>query len=202
MHAPRWNGQPPKETINPNTKNAHRGRENTPMRLTTPLESAMDYAEKGYKVFPLPCGKKAPRLKWKAAATNDPEQILSWWDRDPEQNIGIMGEQLFVLDVDVKKDANGDTNLAAFMEENGYTFPEDVFVLTTPSGGLHYYFRNPDMIDSAATGKPVKGCDIRAGQSGYVVGLGSYTEAGEYASLDFPGFTRRLLASQNRLLQT
>jgi hypothetical protein len=66
---------------------------------------ALDYAARGWPVFPLepggkpPCGRLVPHgLK---EATTDPEQINRWWTTEPDANIGLRTGDVFdVLDID------------------------------------------------------------------------------------------------------
>lgn len=155
-----------------------------------PLEAALGYAARGWKVFPvhylLPwggvcsCGKqdcsKKNRGKHPATprgfkdATTDRNTILSWWDRD-HYNVGIAtGAEsgIVVLDVDA---ASG-----------GYTFPGleglEAPCVQTGGGGKHYYFRHPGAPVPNSAGKLWAGIDVR-GDGGYVVAPPSNHYSGE-----------------------
>src|ERR1700722_19073193 len=68
-------------------------------------ESALDYARRGWQVFPC-----APRAKIPLTehgfhdATTDPDQINRWWRDNPAANIGIAtgDANLVVIDIDEK----------------------------------------------------------------------------------------------------
>ena len=123
-------------------------------------KSALAYASKGWRVFPVyePTGSgcacaegckkpgKHPRIKaWTTRATTDPDTITKWWERSPDANIGIAtGREsgIVVLDVDVGPGKDGMASLAELEQDIG-ELPETLTV-RTGSGGLHIYFVAPD----------------------------------------------------------
>jgi len=67
--------------------------------------AALDLAESGYVVFPVrPRGKQPITTSGFKDATRDERQILHWWDRTPDANIGIACgvSGVVVLDIDAK----------------------------------------------------------------------------------------------------
>ena len=141
--------------------------------MTTKLEAAQALAARGFKVFPIKAGKKAPPLwkDWPARATSEVTQ----WPGDA--NIGIHCTGMIVIDVDVKK---GGADSYAFLGLS-YDLPE-TFTTNTPSGGFHVFYRLPDnhpgvpnTVESLG-----KGLDIRS-TNGYVVGCGSEVGQGVYS---------------------
>ena len=145
------------------------------------LDSALNHARRGLKVFPIRHGGKAPPLiaDWPAKATTDETTIRSWWGEDGvfgEANIGIHCAGLLVVDVDVKN--GGDESYAKL--DMIYGFP-DTLTARTPSGGRHVYYRLPDGHPGVPNSVQQlgKGNDIRS-TNGYVVAPGSVTEKGEY----------------------
>jgi hypothetical protein len=141
--------------------------------VTPPLlETALKYAERGFRVFPLrdsgdDGNRKLPQHKdWPNVATCDAKTIRRWWMLTPGAGIGIAtGAGLLVLDIDRKNGKDGDASLAALIAEHG-EFPATLSA-TTPNGGTHYYLRGPaDLRNSAC--KIGDGLDIRA-HHGYVV---------------------------------
>lgn len=137
------------------------------------LAAALDYAARGYPVFPVGVGeggRKVPYVRWrlgepghediqKRSATTDHDTIRAWWARWPGAMIGMPTGQptgTFVLDVDCKRDANGlDSLQAAGIDPFALTQT----VATTPSGGLHFYFRDNGGRNSAGR---LPGVDVRA----------------------------------------
>lgn len=85
---------------------------NDPMP-TTKLEWALWHARRGFFVFPLRANSKKPAVtRWQEWATREEAKIREWWERHPDNNIGIFtekygdnGEALFVVDVDIKRSA-------------------------------------------------------------------------------------------------
>ena len=71
------------------------------------LNEAIEYAKKGWKVFPLKENAKAPATSdGFKSATTDIEQITKWWKQNPKYNIGIAtGQQsgISVIDIDGKE---------------------------------------------------------------------------------------------------
>src|SRR5262249_31309904 len=148
-----------------------------------PLVAALDYAERGWMVFPLhtvggqacSCGSgdcsnpgKHPRTRYGVKdATTDPEQIRIWWSSWPDANVGIAtgaGSGLVVLDLDAK--AEGEASLAA-LEAVHDLLPPTV-TASTGGGGRHLLFAHPGVELRNSAGKLGAGLDVR-GDGGYVV---------------------------------
>ena len=124
---------------------------------TTNLNAAIQFAERGWRVFPChtmtenrcSCGKpecnseaKHPRTRnGLKAATCDAGRIKRWWRRWADANVAVAtgeGSGIFVLDID------GDEGLASLKEletQNG-ELPRSV-QCRTGGGGRHYYFKHP-----------------------------------------------------------
>jgi hypothetical protein len=145
------------------------------------LQSALDLAGRGLRVFPLVPGTKQPAIKkWQKLATTDETVIRQVWSSRP-YNIGVAtGGGILGLDVDMKDGKDGMASLAEMgVELNG-------FVVRTPTGGRHAYFLGPDVRNSI--GRLGPGLDIR-GVGGFLVGPGSRTEAGDYVFERAEGFS-------------
>ena len=147
------------------------------------LQAALDYARLGWPVIPLHsvvndwCSCGDPECKSPAKhpltehgthdATTDAAIIRAWWQRWPWANIGVVGADVFFLDIDVKKGKRGDVILEQLTAEHS-ALP-DTALQYTASGGQHYVFRQP-------TGRKIgnrtnalgNGIDIR-GHNGYIV---------------------------------
>lgn len=96
-----------------------------------------------------------------------------------------------VLDLDTGKDG-GEDGWTVLQREVGSYGGERLprtYLVGTPSGGAHLYYRIPGPLlghlkDAVhAQGIPV---DMRAERKGYVIGAGSVTDAGRYTLLDVP----------------
>jgi hypothetical protein len=127
----------------------------------TPLEHALYYAARGWRVIPIKPGFKYPQgiERWQEKATTDPERITRYWTTNPDHGIGIAtGAEsgLWVLDVD--PDDGGDDSLAALEARHG-ALPDTVEAITG-GGGRHLVFA-----------WPTDGTEIRNSASG-VLGVG------------------------------
>jgi hypothetical protein len=140
------------------------------------LDVALENAALGFRVFPLRPGTKKPaHTGWQDEATMDESLIRRLWN-GTEYNVGIMtGRDLIVLDIDVK---NGREGMETF-KRLGLS-AEGAYVVRTPSGGFHVYFRGPDVANSVQKLGP--GLDVR-GSGGYVVAAGSTIPEGGYQAL-------------------
>ena len=150
------------------------------MTASSLLECALQYASRGWHVFPLhsirdgrctcgqDCGKNAgkhPRVKGGfKVATVDNRQIEAWWRKWPDANIGIATgavSGIMVIDVDGEK---GLATLLALVARHG-ALPLTAVVKT--ARGWHLYFLMPAGCGRipCSTGD---GLDVRA-DGGYVV---------------------------------
>jgi Bifunctional DNA primase/polymerase, N-terminal len=136
--------------------------------MSTLLDAASAYAQRGWPVFPLIPGKKKPLIAKKDGgkgfhdATTDEAQIIAWWRANPRANIGMptsAASGIVVVDVDPRN--GGD---ARFL-----TLPPTM-TERTPSGGYHYYFTLPKGVRAPKdnTGKLGPGIDF-LGDGAYVV---------------------------------
>lgn len=147
------------------------------------LMSALYYANKGIRVFPLepgvgydsegkPKGKKPITAHGLKDATTDPTQVRTWWTRTPQANIGTpTGHQFDVIDVDPP---DGWTSLNELKAAG--LVPEPLGYARTPRSGMHIYV--PVSGDGNATGI-LPGIDLR-GRGGYVVAPPSRSAIGSW----------------------
>lgn len=116
----------------------------------TPIHAAaLEYAARGWYVFPCVPGAKAPIIaNGHLRASTDPAQINAWWTQHPDANIGgsLAPSGLYVLDVDTSLKADGTRkrgceSLAKIDHELS-----DTLTAITGRGGLHaVYSRPPDL---------------------------------------------------------
>ncbi|MEU4095283.1 bifunctional DNA primase/polymerase [Streptomyces sp. NPDC026673] len=175
--------------------------------MTTLLNAALDTMARGWPVFPLRPGRKAPALhgerscprtgdctaghmKWEQRATTDPDRIRAAWSQRPF-NVGIATgpSGLLVVDLDTLKPTDeegtpdGVTAFAALCERAEQVAPITRTVRTA-GGGRHLYFAAPQGARLGNTaGALAPKIDTR-GWGGYVVGAGSATPHGLYAVED------------------
>src|SRR5882724_792194 len=98
----------------------------------TALESALQYAARGRRVFPSRANKVSRIRNWPAAASSDPETIIAWWTRWPNAWIALLcGCGFVVIDVDTGEAHNNVDGFATLAQLG--PLPETRRV-RTPSG--------------------------------------------------------------------
>ncbi len=162
------------------------------------LQAALDYAARGWPVFPCHPETKRPLVgalpgepKGSGGlkrATTSAEVITSWWTKWPKAMIGLPTGPLigaFVIDVDAGADKDtgevfdADALLAALEGQVG-ELPE-TWTVETPRGGRHLYFYSPflDRIGNrAGLIGPKSRIDVR-GDGGYVIAPPSVRDDGK-----------------------
>jgi hypothetical protein len=125
------------------------------------LAAALRYAELGFRVFPCVVGGKEPACEHGCLdATSDPEQIERWWTANPQLNVAISTDGLFVVDVDPDGKGWITTVDAADLLRGPIT--------ATPRKGCHYWFRQNGVELRNTTSVIAPGVDTRA-TGGYVL---------------------------------
>ena len=115
------------------------------------LSWAIYWASQGWKLFPSYWGvpKKMkdqthmPLTSWSTpeGTTTDPQVLHQWferWGRNCYYCVDIIRSDVSCLDIDTKHDKNGPEELRTLEALHG-ALPVTLIV-TTPSGGLHYWF--------------------------------------------------------------
>ena len=148
------------------------------------MDRALQFAKRGWYVFPLRPGDKRPLPRfrnWETRATTDRQQIIRWWTGAP-YNIGIATgpSGLVVIDLDTPPEGHlADWCLVEDSAEiTGNRLPP-TFSVRTPSGGRHLYFSAGGHPLSNTVGRLGKHVDTR-GSGGYIVGPGSVLATGYY----------------------
>jgi hypothetical protein len=144
-------------------------------RLAPNIAAALDLARRGFHVFPIADGKKAPALcRWSREATTDEAAINKWWSNNPCANVGIATgpSGLIVVDIDNKGGKDGDDSL--FDLELMWGELPATLSATTASGGRHIYLRGSTRNSVCKLGD---GLDVRS-VGGYVVAPGSRLDDG------------------------
>ncbi len=129
--------------------------------------AALEYAARGWHVFPLRPGEKIPLIPERMGgkgfldATTDAAKIRRWWTVTPNANIGIglIQSGLVVIDADTYKPECG---WAAFIA--GRDLP-DTLIQRSANGGTHYVFRARPGVEYP--GKLARFVDVR--WKGYIV---------------------------------
>jgi hypothetical protein len=155
--------------------------------------AAAELAEAGYHLHPLRARAKVPatRRGFKDA-TRDAGQVVRWWDRMPDANIGVAcgASGIVVLDIDTKAGADPQEILGRFDREGAPVVgtglapercerhPESL----AGRRGVQVYFRG-DMASAARL--ILAGCEIK-GAGGYVVAPPSVHPCGAEYVGDLP----------------
>lgn len=152
------------------------------------VDSAIDLARRGFRVFPLEPGGKVPvyGFAWKELATSDESAIRSWWKLYPDANVGVAtGNGLLVIDADCKvKNGIAERGLESLALLDDMGLPEG-FRVRTASGGIHVYLRVEPGVGLTVGAKDLPGypgLDFRC-DGGYVVGPGSIVGGVAYATI-------------------
>ncbi|MFF8968674.1 bifunctional DNA primase/polymerase [Streptomyces sp. NPDC014995] len=119
-------------------------------------------------------------------ATTDPVRIRALFAAAPWATgygiaCGLPPHHLIGVDLDTKSGADSSAALRELALRHLFTIPPTVVVLT-PSGGRHLWLTGPpDVVVPNSAGRLAPGIDIR-GAGGYLVGPGSRTAHGVYAT--------------------
>jgi hypothetical protein len=119
-------------------------------------------------------------------ASTDPVRIRQMFAAAPWATgygiaCGLPPHHLIGVDLDTKTGTDSSTALRELALRHLFTIPATVVVLT-PSGGRHLWLSGPpDVVVPNSAGRLAPGIDIR-GAGGYLVGPGSRTEHGVYAT--------------------
>jgi hypothetical protein len=127
---------------------------------------AVRYAAHNLSIFPVRADKRPLVSHWRHDATSDPATIEAWWLKWPHADAALaVPASMLVVDIDVKHGKDGYTD---FKRLAGY-HPRDVLTpqSSTPSGGLHVYFRASKPYKNAVSVHGT-GIDLRSA-GGYVL---------------------------------
>jgi len=132
----------------------------------TVKEETLTYLANGWKVLPVRAASKEPLTDLVRHgfldATSDPVEIVQWFRKYPEMNLGIACEMsgLIVLDIDYRNL----TDESWVMAEHLFKEYKDTMIVET-GDGVHMYFRAEAL--SGVKAKLALGIDIK--YKGYVV---------------------------------
>lgn len=155
-----------------------------PENLPPFLHAALSYAQRGWPVFPCARRGKEPIIQGGFYnAYTDTDKIHRTWSHpiDPP-NIGIRTGEMsktLVIDVDIKNNFEGEVAFAEWLKEHGLDWDllvESTYVVSTGSGGWHFYFQHPGGYIGNRT-RIMPGVDVRC-DGGYVIAAPSQHECG------------------------
>ncbi|WP_054733682.1 bifunctional DNA primase/polymerase [Secundilactobacillus similis] len=158
------------------------------------LETALQLVDAGIPVYPLQTnGTKPISAHGFHDAALDVATVKRWFDNNRRFNIGIALESnhLLIVDIDVNHKSKLDglssyRKLAAEYDR----LTENTYIMKTPHGGLHYFFRHPTDIHIKSTAlckfsepklAAYTGIDIQANGTPYA---GTTTASGCYQAID------------------
>ncbi|MCP5353141.1 MAG: bifunctional DNA primase/polymerase [Chromatiales bacterium] len=132
--------------------------------------AARSLAAAGVPVFPcLVEGKRPLTRRGFLDASSDPDQVVVWWSRTPNANIGIptgATSGVVVVDVDVHGPHDG---RAAYQRATDTGLIDGVGLLVrTPTGGAHVYFPATPGSEQRSWQAATAGVDFR-GDGGYII---------------------------------
>jgi hypothetical protein len=139
------------------------------------LAVALDFARRGWPVFPCNAVNKRPLVeKGFHAATTNELQIKAWWGKWPNAMVGIptgekTGFDAFDIDTDATKGKDGIGSLTAL--GHGLEELTDTVVSRTGSGGYHCLYRHVPGVTTSRGSLPPH-LDVR-GEGGYIIAAGS-----------------------------
>jgi putative DNA primase/helicase len=147
------------------------------------IESALEYARRGWPVFPCHPATKRPLTPRGEAgtgglkhATTDEATITAWWNRFPKAMIGVpTGSPIgaFVIDIDAGVDEETgevfevDGIISSLEAQLGSKLPV-TWTTETPRGGRHVFFRLPPDVTIGNRTGVVHRVDVR-GDGGYII---------------------------------
>ena len=140
------------------------------MADTALAEAAVKYASMGFAVLPLkPRGKEPNIAHGVKDATADVAQVKAWWERHPNDNIGLaMGAAsggIVAIDIDVDEDAGKDGYDTLRTWENAHGELPETATSITGRGGYHMLYRMEGVGNSVGRDSAV---DIRS-DGGFIV---------------------------------
>jgi len=136
-------------------------------------DAALSLVRAGFRIF-LCRPDKVPMIAgWEAAASSSPFQLGIWWNAAPGAlpAIPVGAHGIVVIDCDRKRaGVDGVEAFHALCAEYRIDL-SNAFVVETPSGGLHFYWRS-DVAFGNSRGSLPDGIDVR-GVGGYVIAPGA-----------------------------
>lgn len=136
--------------------------------MTSILDAALQYAARGWPVFPLR-GKKPLTEHGVKDATTCPDIIVEWWERWPDANVGLAcgSKSADVVDID---SAKGEEAMVEWLQARGIFDEAKETLNNTPvsltSKGKHVLFQPSGRLKNLV--RAAEGVDVRT-DGGYIV---------------------------------
>ncbi len=154
-----------------------------------------DYKDAEFALFKMLGGEKgSPPKRWQLTTPGA--------DVDGAQAVGVnLNSDDLVLDVDPRRYAEGENQLEQLWNKLQLPKPLDTYIVGTPSGGLHIYFKRPvspqevKRVHATVPGYPAIECKSKGR---YILAAGSRTTRGVYTVKR--GSPKRILQAPDALL--
>ncbi|WP_414464388.1 AAA family ATPase [Hyphomicrobium sp. DY-1] len=148
-------------------------------------DAALNLARQGLRIFKVKAGAKFPPVQenhFETASALEGEILKRWSPEDNSNPAVACGDQIVVLDIDVRDGLGGKAQLRDAVTKLGQL--PATYTVMTPTGGMHIYFKVPHPVSGVkAFGDAI---DVKTGNA-YVLGEGAVTDKGEYVvALDAP----------------
>jgi RecA-family ATPase len=165
-------------------------------------EAALEYAAKGWRIFPIrpdrkePLGELVPRGFHDASC--DPAVIDKWWEACPNANIAFSPHEVGLAVVDIDGGQEGVDNWMSLQDTHGEV--PSTYAVETPRGGLHLYYRGevPPSVGVLAPHIDTRGRGSYALLAPSVVGGKPYRPLNNLSPADLPAFVPAILAANKR----
>ena len=123
------------------------------------LDQVIEMVQRGLYVYPIvPNGKQPIKDYSYLKATQDINLIKSWFEHEPNINIGLNLAKSNLIVVDIDNHNNVLQAPLQSLSNLGYKLPSD-YVERTKSGGLHFYYKS-DGIPATRKTKFIDGVDL------------------------------------------
>jgi hypothetical protein len=133
--------------------------------MSATLNAVLDYARRGWPVFPCNSMKRPLTPRGFHDATDDEAQLRAWpWDGAFVAVATGKRSGLVVLDIDIRESGSGIDSLQLL----GLNFHPKTLTAHTPSGGIHAFYQWPGHEVPCSAGKLGPHLDVR-GDDGYIV---------------------------------
>jgi len=168
------------------------------------LDSALVYANRGWRVFPIVRGIKVP-TRGSAGfydSTTDPRIIQRWWRQNPQYNVAIACGLSGIAVLDLDHGFQTEDDVREFMAK--FKMPQTYIVRSgrRPEWGLHFYFAGVMKTINVDLGRGITGQVKSAG--GYVLAPPSlhasgnlYKVVGNHPLAPLPKWIRDLKPVEN-----
>ena len=128
------------------------------------LEYAIKYQKAGFSVVPVDANSKRPIIPHKGKKPLTEQEIKQEWSKTPSAGIALKMDNIFSIDIDTL-DGHGVDGITTFKNKMLATLPRGTFntlTATTPSGGLHFYFKKRNGKPNKTKAGILSGIDIQA----------------------------------------